>query len=765
MGTKKLTIQLIESLEKREFDELVKLYLKNEFGLKKIVITDGKDDVGLDIKVFLDDRTRKIQYQLTTQKSKTAAEKIAFNKKVIEDFEKAQKNYQDYFYSNKLIYFYSYSLTNKQIRELEKLADKEYNLELDFIEANRIAEESEDIKDIQNFLFDLIGIKDDNKIEGNNLLYDLISFGRPAEFKHQIVEAYMLELFLSKNTLTLEEIKSKVEEKFKLDGNNDFYKKIISIFLTNKTLVKDKDKNSYYITPESYKELNKRNNEFLLERGLFKNYVRVILQKYNQQDFLEEYVSKLNNLYTDNFDKDLEDISSNKESYQLSNIYNEFSSFIKLKIDGEFDHNDLALDLLQLCQRNKFIQKISASNVYINKINDKNIQKFLNIKKKIFIDTSIALYSICYYFRPSSKYDNFYYNTSKKLLELIRNEKIDLFISERYIWEIANHFRDAFRLIPFSDIISNQKLGSSKNVFYNFYLHLKNNENYNESFSNFIDEYGIKENASKESFNSHIKKFLSELKILEEKIEKEYDISELNEFFEDFLKRNYKRKTNFAKNCDSIMFSFLADNDIEVHKLEPIFLTWDKSFQEVQNIYLKYYPDSQKWLNITPNKYIDSNSLLKFSIDNETLTDNLLAFISDDIVMNTHSLIDSLSLILNPTDEVGLEIANKLSKLREEEINRIATSEVHTPENYEGDAVLDDVVFNITDYYKTKDNFNEFKKLFTNKALVDKIIDLIERTINSFYEKKEIDTVVYDEFDFLINNNVSFKSDHHDLTD
>lgn len=258
---------------------------------------------------------------------------------------------------------------------------------------------------------------------------------------------------------------------------------------------------------------------------------------------------------------------------------------------------------------------------------------------------------------------------------------------------------------------------------------------------------------------------MSELKILEEKIEKEYDISELNEFFEDFLKRNYKRKTNFAKNCDSIMFSFLADNDIEVHKLEPIFLTWDKSFQEVQNIYLKYYPDSQKWLNITPNKYIDSNSLLKFSIDNETLTDNLLAFISDDIVMNTHSLIDSLSLILNPTDEVGLEIANKLSKLREEEINKIATSEVHTPENYEGDAVLDDVVFNITDYYKTKDNFNEFKKLFTNKALVDKIIDLIERTINSFYEKKEIDTVVYDEFDFLINNNMSFKSDHHDPTD
>lgn len=753
MEQKKLIIQIIEGLEKKQFDELIKLYLKNEYGYEKIVITDGKDDIGIDIKVFQDEQTRQIQYQLTTQKSKNSTERSSFQKKVIEDFEKAKINFSEYSYSNKLIYFYSYALTNRQIRELEKLADKDYGIDLDFIDANRISEESEDIPVIQNFLLEIIGVKNSNKVEGNNLLYNLISFGRPSEFKHQIVEAYILKLFLERNDLNIDEIKSKVEEKFKLDDSNDFYVKIINLLLTNKTLIKNKENNSYSISDEGFKELSKRNSDFLLEKGLFNNYVSNILKKYNQEDFVDEYIVKLSELYTANFDKDLADISSNKESYQLSNIYTEFSSFIKLKIDEKYDHKELAIELLQLCLRNKFIQKISASNVYVSKINDKNIQKFLNIRKKIFVDTSIALYSICYYFRPSSTYENFYYNTSKKLVELIRNESINIFISERYIWEIANHFRDAFRLIPFSEIISNQKLGTSKNVFYNFYLHLKNKENYNESFAYFIDEYGIKENATKESFNSHIKSFLSELKIFEQSIEKEYEIAELNGLFEDFLKKNYKTKTNFAKNCDSIMFAYLADNDIETHELEPLFLTWDKSFQEIHNSYTKYYPDAQKWLNITPNKYIDSNSLLKFSIDNETLTDNLLAFVSDDIVVNTHSLIDSLSLILNPNDEVGLEFANKLAKLREDEINKIATAEVHIPENFEGDAVLDDVVFNITDYYKTKDNFNEFKKLFTNKGLLDNIIELLNRTIISFYEKKEIDTVVYDEFDFLIKNN------------
>jgi hypothetical protein len=512
MGLKKTILQVIEGLLKNEFDELVKLYLKNEFGYEKIIITDGKDDIGLDIKVFNDNKSRKIQYQLTTQKSKSSTEKAAFNKKVIEDFEKAQNNATEYSYSNKLIYFYSYSLTNKQIRDLEKLADKDYNLDLEFIEANRLAEEIEDIPIIQDYLFSLIGIENNKNITGNNLLYDLISFGKPSEFKYQIIEAFILQLFLKQETIAFEEIKSAIEEKFNLDDKNDYYLKLINSLSTNKIIKKNKESGSFTIIDEAKSDLKKRNNDFLLERGLFRNYVEDILKKYKQEEFIDEYISKLTDLYTNNFDKNIEDISSNKETYQLSTIYGDFSVFIENKLCKTLDHKELAIELLQLCKRNKFIQKISASNVYVNKINDTKIKRYLNIKKKIFIDTSIALHCICYYFRSKSNYNNFYYNTSKKLLELIHKENITIYISERYVWEIANHFRDAFRLIPFSNIIQDHKLGNSKNVFYNFYLNLRNTENYLETFESFINEFGIKENSSKESYNSHIRKLKKTMK-------------------------------------------------------------------------------------------------------------------------------------------------------------------------------------------------------------------------------------------------------------
>lgn len=152
MSRTKNLIQLIECLEKPEFDELVKTYLKEEYGFERVVNTDGKDDTGIDIKVF-DYLKEKLQFQLTTQKSKTQSEKNAFDKKLREDLEKAKINYREFGFSNKLFFFYSYELTNKVIREIEKLAFKDYGINLELIDANRLAEEAENIIAIQRVLY------------------------------------------------------------------------------------------------------------------------------------------------------------------------------------------------------------------------------------------------------------------------------------------------------------------------------------------------------------------------------------------------------------------------------------------------------------------------------------------------------------------------------------------------------------------------------------------------------------------------------------
>ena len=90
MSRKKLLVKLIDSSEKNEFDKIVKTYLKEVYGFERIVVTDGKDDLGIDIRVF-DYGQSKIQYQLTIQKNNTSQKKNKLNNKLFEDVKKGKK--------------------------------------------------------------------------------------------------------------------------------------------------------------------------------------------------------------------------------------------------------------------------------------------------------------------------------------------------------------------------------------------------------------------------------------------------------------------------------------------------------------------------------------------------------------------------------------------------------------------------------------------------------------------------------------------------
>lgn len=755
MSQNKQLLILLDSLEKKEFDKIVKIYLKEEFNFESIVFTDGKNDTGIDIKVF-DFAGQKIQYQLTTQKSTSKSEMSSFQKKLIEDLEKAKVNTEQFGYKDKLVFFYSKPLTNDKIRDLTKLAFKDYNVNLEIIDANRLAAEAENIIAIQAELYklnELDKFKIENSQFDNHLFYDLLSFGRPTEFKLQVIDSFVLQHFYLNDKVSIEDIVKACEEKFSVKENSVFYERLINKFQTEKKIKRDKFSDTYFLTDEERALLKNKNEQFELDKDIFINDIKAILAKYNQVENIEEYITELKKLYVDNFNRDLTDILSNEDEFHISGICKSFKKFVEKNLKEKSKSIELSMELLRYCLNNKFIQKIAATKVYSTKIENHRLQNYINNKKKIFIDTAVGLYSLCYYYKPENAYNNYFYKASKSLLEYSRKEKIDLHISERYIWEIQNHIRDSYRLIPFTQIPEFSKLGSSRNVFFNFYNYLINSESIDsdKSFSEFIYDFGFTENGTTESFNSIIEHSLSEIRIYKQEIVKEYKIDEANRLFEDAMNKYFKNKTNFARNCDSIMLEFLADNDVDIHPVQPVFLTWDKTFFEVHNKYNKKFPSSQNWLMLTPNKIVDIYALLKFSINSETVTENLMALISDDIISNTHSLVDTLSFILNPNDEVGLEYTSRLAKIRDNEINQINRLEIAPPENFEGEAVIDEIFFNLTNHYKDKLNkLDEFRAIFTKKEFIDKVVTLLVDAIDKFYKTKQLDPNFYSDFDKLV---------------
>ena len=745
MSRKKLLIKLIDSSEKNEFDKIVKTYLKEVYGFERIVVTDGKDDLGIDIRVF-DYGQSKIQYQLTIQKNNTSQDKNKLSTKLFEDVKKAKRNVEDYNYSNNLYFFYSHELTNKLKQDFQREALREYNINLDIIDATQIAEESESNLNLQGVIFsigdfDMSETKESlyNK-DNQNLIYDLVGFGKTSDIKLDIVESYILQCLFEKGSLSLKEIADLCTEKFCSKENQRFYDNLTNrLYNQDKKIEYSKETKKYSLTSKKREEVNNLIKQIRLDENYFTEQIKKILIEYKQEEFVDEYLKLLYELYVENFSKRI------KLSLEIEDISLESLKFFVLKkIEKEQDSIQLLTKILQVCDDNKYLQRLCASTIFSQKVDIDDIRD-KNNGKQIYIDTTIALNLLCYYYKTDIEYDNYYYKLSKSLYDYCKENEIQLIITNRYLWEVSSHIQEAFNLIPFTQISEFRNLGGSRNVFYNFYYLLNKEGFIKKSYIQFLDDFDFKESYTSKRINKILEKYFKELNIKIIDIEKTYNIDNTTKLIGNDLSIKFKYKTLFALNNDAIMLEYLGDSDIEVHNIKPIFITWDKTLFRILKDYFNENPNNQRWLQFTPNQFIDRYALLSFNINKETITKEMLAMLSGDIVQNTYSLLDTLSLILNPNDKIGLEYTKRFTKMKDEQIYIIEKTSDEKQESQE-DSYLDRVVFNIVKYYREdKESYNDLKKLFTSEKHIEDVFSIIKNGIEYYKNKGQFDSNIINE--------------------
>lgn len=757
MSTKKYIVNTLEACEKHEFDKIVKTYLQQVYGFARIAFTDGINDTGIDVKIF-DIEGSKNQYQLTVQKSESQQERKAFEEKLFEDVEKAKVNHQKYGYSNVLYFFHSYTFTNKVIREYEAKALAKFGISLTIIEANRIAEEAEVYLELMNVIVstnDLSEILGADKVfpsNEKNLVFDLLSFGKASDFRLQIIEAYVLRQFHLKGKLTKDSVVGICNEKFKSQENSAFYEKLIGRLQSEKKIRNTEDKSGYILTDIESKRISGLIGQNEVEETAFFKTLQEILSKFNQEKFIGEYAIELKKIYVSNFNADIAEMLSSTAK-DLATISREFLNFLKSKGLQDKEATDLAKNLFDACKENNFIQKFSAAKVFSETTSISNIERYIHTQKKVFVDTQIVLYSLCYFYNPQSTYSNYFFNSTKSLLGFTKNNNIGLHVPSNYLWEAQNHLREALNLIPFTNLPNFEKLGKSRNVFYNYFLHEKAQLGNNIlSYTDFFEKFGFGVYDKYLVHNAVIESYIGNLGLHIAKVEeKHYDIEGTKKIILDQLIADGKFKSKFGLNNDAIILEYLADSDVDIHPLQPLLLSWDKILFKSQKEYFRKNPTASRWFLLTPGRFIDQYSLLRFSIDSDTVTNEILAFLSNDLIQSTHSLLDSITHILNPSDQVGLEYTNILSEIRDNEIHRIKENTLTLPDDIEGEAVIDDVMYNLTSHYReNQEKFDLFKEIFTNKDLVIDVTKLIKDAITKIYETKRFDSEFLIGFDHLI---------------
>ena len=750
MSRKKSLIHMIAACEKIDFDKIVKAYLKEIYSYKHIVQTDGKDDCGLDIKVF-DFSNQKIQYQMTVQKSDSVKGKKDLKDKIFKDVAKAKINTEEYGWNNKLFFFYSYELTNKTIRDYEIEALRDYGIDLEIIEANRIAEESETYLGLQKAIYDTSGIAefklkrslyDD---ENNNLIYDLVSFGQSVDIKLEIVEAYILRSLYDQGAMNLNQISQLCLRKFSTNENPTFYTKLIQNLYNRKNkVVYNKIDKTYTLTDEAYDEITKQSEQIKLDEQQFLNQIGGILSRCNQEKNIDEYVDILKNIYIEGFNKRIE-VQNNVNNIES---LNKLVAYSKNEIKDETIRLTLIKELIEVCDNDKFLQKICASNIFCQKVNIDHLQKYAKERKQVFIDTTIALYILCYFYSPNARYDNYNYQLSESLCNFCKKNDIKLYLTNRYLWEVGTHIQEAFNLIPFTKLPNFALLGKSRNVFFNHYKYLIDSNEIELSYEEYLSDYEFV-NFNNQTNCQLVDNYLKSMGVFSIDIPK-YDIQAETKIIGNILSETGRYKTNFALNNDAIMLKFLGDNNTEIHLADPVFVTWDKTMFGVLNSFYKKNPSAHRWMQFTPGQFIDRYSLLSFSINEETISKDILAIISGDIVQHTTSLIDSLALILNPSDEVGLEYTKKFAKMKDSQI--YTTSKIpDTLQESSDNNAIDYIVSRIVSYYRENlEKYNSFKALFSSKDHMDSIIQIFYDAVCYYQSNKEFDNKVIDKFEELM---------------
>lgn len=754
MSRVKQLIQIINGCEKNEFDKIVKSYLKNIYDFERIVVTDGKDDTGIDIKVF-DFGGLKNQYQMTVQKSGTPQEKSQLKGKIFEDVLKAKENIQ-YGYSNNLYFFYSYELTNKTQREYTREALNNYNINLFIIDANQIAEESEEHLELQQTIYNISGLDEfrlkKSLFEDKNkcLMYDLVSFGRCTDLKLEIIEAYILQCLFEEGPLTQDQIAKYCKKKFSSKENPTFYSKLINkLYSREKKLAYSKETKSYSLSPVESDVYRKRIEQIKIDEQSFINEIGAVLKQFGQEDNIDNYITLLVELYTNALCKRIEIKQILDEDNELLTKIMQYGE--KQCMNNKFEVKSMIDQLLQVCDKNKYLQKTCASSIFSSKINIDNLERYATERKQVFIDTTIALNILCLFYK-NSEYTDYNFQISKSLSEYCRKNNIKLYLTDRYLWEVTGHIREAMDLVPFTKIPKFSLLGKSRNVFYNYYNYLFDIGYSDFSFAEFLDNFGFKDSDrnNTDKLNQILTKYFSRIGVEVISIPNKYDIESTKKSLEIVLAEMDRFKTSFARENDCIMLKYLGDSDIEVHTIDPVFITWDKSLYKILTSFFEDNPNLNQWMQFTPGQFIDRYSMLSFSIKSETITKEMLALLSGDIFQHTKSLLDSLSLIIDPNTEVGLEYTRMFTEMKDTQVYTINKMPKEEQDGSMQDPV--DYVFNrITNLYRdNQEQYIKFKELFSLKEYMNDVKDIVTNSIVFYIKNKHFDKTTQSNFDKLI---------------
>jgi hypothetical protein len=743
-------IKWISSFTEEQFDNVVYKYLEEVWEITEFVNTDGTNDGGNDLRVFMNGEKLKVNFQVTIQEK-------GLDRKIKGDLEKAKKNVAEYSYQNRLFFFYSKPVSEEKTNEYELLAETEYGIKLTLIDAKKLAFTAAKYPNLLREINKQFGMEYPEQktfSDTDRMLYDFYSFGSStAEIKGQIIKSFIVHKLYTCNHTTLEDTFKAFQEHFNSNDRN-LFTRVIEQLIQEKKIIKNQKE--IELSKHEERRIDVLKEQFNYQEHEFLKDLKQALAKFNiDTKFAAAIIENLKHLFESNFHADKLDVLdkiANMDSDPISETISQFYKYLR-SISNDNKARYLIKELISISNKNDIIQKLSAGKIFTSFADPEVIRNYVNqTERLVFLDTAVILYLLCYY-SYDIKYNNYYYNSVKDLLRLTTlNKSFSLKVNNNYLSEITYHIREALLLIDFDKIGIISDLGGTDNVFYNFYKHLKDNQYLEEGVETFEDYIfkcfelspaDINNNYFSEKVTAQIKQCLNSFNIsLFEKMSSK-DLFNLSiESIQEALEEKDRYRMWDTIYNDASMLVTLFNDSISVN--EPVLITWDLILLSARKKYYQKIPASRLWHWFTPDRFNNHFSLLNFNLNSETITRDILSVIDErfNLYKKAQTLLDTISKLINLKTETGRKYVSAIKEFNREYIYEVDVKKTAEYKEEEKNIypVQELMLFFVKHYHQKKDkSLDDFKVVFQTAELYDDVLAFFKNELNFYMHNKKVD--------------------------
>lgn len=757
---------IISTLSENMFRDFVKEYVKAYWKTDEVEITDGPWDGGVDLVFYKNNVPEKRNIQVTVQDK--------YETKLMNDVIKSKKNVVMYSYQSSLYFFISKPISHSKKDELNDKAERDYDISLRIYDANKLACDIERYPKVRAFLMSLFSPKLLSKPTfdiKNKVIYDMFTTGsNVANIKYDFINSFIQYYLLENSKKTIDDIQKQVNTQL---TDNLSQKTILSQLdyqVKRGILVKDNfQRYSLSATTRGEFEKLRETSEILLQSLVLT--IQQCLEKYGLHKFTNQVCNKLIELYNAHYNSEIEEISQSRDSKNISEhkVFEDLEGYLKtLPYTGEV--NTVVKDILLSVSDNVYLNKIAVTTMFTNLFKSNSFEEYFSVfKKNIYLDTQVLLQVICWSFK-NTDYDDMQYGAVKYLMQQVtsQKDKVCLLTTREYVEEAVYHLWEAYQLQRLLQIPAITELGPSKNVFFNFYLHLLNigEANYAD-FTDFLYDLlgddisveGMGQNEFVHEISGRIEKILEycgievittryydELRVAQ----KEYDLH--------LLDKRYS-KPRRAQNNDLICMLYLSEECNHINPDsnlldEPFFITWDSTFYTFRKKFLNKFKGRSYFYIYTPMKFANRLSVMNLKINTACINYDIISLAENNFKYSNESIsfIDTLSSFFRSDDANNWKLGQKLATMRkqQEEDSEISDFSVGRQVYQPVDVVLK----NIKDHYNNdvKTSFEIIVKIFEKNEIADMIVDIISRGCEIIATNAKLDDNYFQLFDKFIND-------------